>query len=354
VADRSTCTAGKLKQLRCLLRGKRTLLVVLQDNPDPDAIAAGVALRQLVNFLLRARRGQARAVVKCSIAHGGIVGRAENQALARYLTANLRRLHEINPAAFDLVALVDTQPGTGNNSLSEGARVDIVIDHHPVVSATQHVPFTDIRKNYGATSTILFQYLREAGVPIHPPLATGLLYGIRSDTQDLGRQATRADIEAHAFLYARANSRMLGYITHSGLPEDYFQLLHRSLLNARRYGTGIITSLGNVGNSDMIGEVADLLLRDDKAHWSLAYGVWRGILFLSLRTDGRQGNADKVVRRIVAGLGTGGGHDMMAGGQIPLPRSNTAARRLENLARRRFLRATGQVHHRGRPLVHTS
>ena len=99
-------TKTKLEQLKAVLENHKTMLIVMQDNPDPDSIAAAVALRKLANVL---------AEVQCSIAHGGSVGRGENRALVKYLGLNLRPIEQIDPAAFELFALVDTQPGTGNN-----------------------------------------------------------------------------------------------------------------------------------------------------------------------------------------------------------------------------------------------
>ncbi|MHC5213394.1 MAG: DHH family phosphoesterase, partial [Planctomycetota bacterium] len=100
-------TQTKLKQLMMVLENHKTMLIVMQDNPDPDAIASAVALRRLANTL---------ANIQCSIAHGGTVGRAENRAMVKYLNLNLRPLDQIDMTQFELFAMVDTQPGTGNNS----------------------------------------------------------------------------------------------------------------------------------------------------------------------------------------------------------------------------------------------
>ena len=194
-------TGSKLQRLTELFAGKTYLLIAMQDTPDPDSLAAAVALRRLANSL---------ANLQCSIVCGGTVGRGENRALVKYLGLNLRCYAEIDYSKYDLVAMVDTQPGTGNNSLPEGVLPDIVIDHHPIRRQTRTVPFTDVRSGYGATSTILVEYLIEAGITPDTPLATALLYGIRSDTQDLGRESSRSDVEAIEFLYPFANKRMLG------------------------------------------------------------------------------------------------------------------------------------------------
>jgi len=134
-------TGPKLQNLTELFAGKAYLLIIIQDNPDPDGLASAVALRKLANGL---------ANLQCSIACGGTVGRGENRALVKYLGLNLRAIGEIDFSKFDLVATVDTQPGTGNNSLPKDAQPHIVIDHHPIARVTRAVPFTDIRSGHYA------------------------------------------------------------------------------------------------------------------------------------------------------------------------------------------------------------
>jgi nanoRNase/pAp phosphatase (c-di-AMP/oligoRNAs hydrolase) len=326
-------TGSKIQRLTELLVGKAYLLIAMQDNPDPDSLAAAVALRRLANNL---------GSLQCSIVCGGTVGRGENRALVRYLGLNLRGYDQIDYAKYDLVAMVDTQPGTGNNSLPESVLPNIVIDHHPIRHATRAVPFTDIRSSYGATSTILVEYLIEAGVTPETPLATALLYGIRSDTQDFGRESSRADIEAIEFLYPFANNRMIGEIQRGKVPRVYYQMLANALRNARVQGRAIITELGDVDNPDMIAEVADLLLREDETTWTMCTGYWNDKLLISIRTSEESNLAGKVMRHVVARKGTGGGHQTYAGGQIPLIKGTKSEReRIERDIEERFLDAIG-------------
>ena len=234
---------SKIEQLNAILNGHKTMLIVMQDNPDPDSIAAAVALRKLANTL---------ADVQCSIAHCGTVGRGENRALVKYLGLNLRDLAQIDLTGFDLVAMVDTQPGTGNNSLPDPVEPDIVIDHHPCRKTTRRCRFTDIRSSYGATVTILYEYFKAAGIKIDTPLATAMLYAIRSDTQDLGRDAARADTQALTELFMTANKRMLSEIQRGKVQRGYFQMLSDALKQAKVYGNAIVTNLGCIDNPDMI------------------------------------------------------------------------------------------------------
>jgi nanoRNase/pAp phosphatase (c-di-AMP/oligoRNAs hydrolase) len=336
-------TSSRVEKLIQLFKGKEYLLIVMQDNPDPDSIASAVGLRRFANIT---------SGVQCSIAHGGTVGRGENRALVNYLGLNLHQLSDIDFKKFDLIAMVDTQPGTGNNSLPEAHPPDIVIDHHPCRQATRSAPLIDIRSGYGATSTILSEYLHQAQMTPETPLATALLYGIRSDTQDLGRDTIQADIEAIEWLYPLANKRMLSQIQRGSVPKEYFQVLAEALKNARIYGNAIVTSLGPINNPDMIGEVADWLLREDKTTWTMCMGLFEGKILISLRTTEEDNKAELVAKRLVARKGTGGGHQTYAGGQIPLKQNTqTEFTRITRQLRQKFVHLIGAGEHQPVKLI---
>jgi len=335
--------AEKTRNLLAMLQDVNTVLIVLQDNPDPDAIASAAALRCLANLT---------ADAQCSIASGGTVGRAENRAMVDYLDLNLREMAGIDFTRFDLVAMVDTQPGTGNNSLPVDVLPDIVIDHHPVNRLTRSCPFTDIRSKYGATSTMMYEHLCAAEIGINVQLATALLYGIRSDTQNLGRETLQADIDAFLALYPTANKRVLSRIERGQVPTVYFRMLNNALDNSRIYDKCIVTSLGEIDNPDMIGEMADLFLRHEDCSWTMCYGFRDGHVFLSLRTSDPEANAGKAARRIVGRKGAGGGHGAMAAGRIPLKGDTASERsRVSRTIVKRFLRAIGTPDAAGKKLV---
>lgn len=325
----------KLARLTALWRRHKTMLIVMQDHPDPDALASAAGLRVLANAV---------AGLQCTLAHGGVVGRAENRALAKYLNLNLHALDDIDAGRFDVVALVDTQPGAGNNSLSRDVVPDIVIDHHPRRGRTRACPFTDIRSRYGATSTVVYEYLVHAGVEPDVDLATALVYGIRSDTQDLGREAVQADIDAFLALYPKANKRMLGRIERERVPDAYFRLLARALAGAEVCGNAVVAGLGVTDNPDMIAEVADLFLRREDTAWVLCYGFYDGKALFSIRTSDPEEDAGSIARRLAGRKGSGGGHGAYAAGRVPLSGEGEKAER----------RAGKGIAARFRRLVHVS
>jgi nanoRNase/pAp phosphatase (c-di-AMP/oligoRNAs hydrolase) len=335
----------RLGKLSSVLDGAKSMLIVMQNSPDPDAIAAAAALREIANEL----HG-----ISCSVGHSGTVGRAENQALLRYLGLNTRALEDLEIERYDRLGMVDAQPGAGNVNFDPSIRLDVVIDHHPIRRETRSARFTDIRSRYGATSTILHEYLREAGIEIPTRLATALVYGIRSDTQDLGRESTRADIESFLDLYPHANAKVLGRIVSAPLPRSYFSKLRVAISSATIYGDRIVSYLGKLDSQEMVAEAADLLLRVEEMRWSMCLGVIDGWLHLSIRSlDRDPPHAGNVARNLGGRRGFGGGHHSLAAAQIPLPVEMTGSRKIKRLVNgltKRFLKATGGTDSTPEPL----
>ena len=299
----------RLDALLAAVAGAEQVLILPHNDPDPDAIAAALALRHLL-----AELGQ----IDSRIAYQGIVGRAENKALVRYLGRPLRRLTAGELHQARAVALVDTQPGTGNNPLPPERPPAIVFDHHPRREATARATFVDLRTEVGSTSTILVEYLRAAGVDLPQPLATALFYGIKSDTLGLVRSASPADVDAYFFLQPLIDVEALGQIESAQVAQEYFRRLDAALHAARVYGQVVISYAGPMPRPDLAAELADLLLRLQGVQWAICSGAYEDLLILAVRCRHPRGGAGRLVQAIVGRGGTAGGHDVMAGGQIPL------------------------------------
>jgi nanoRNase/pAp phosphatase (c-di-AMP/oligoRNAs hydrolase) len=317
------------------------VVILPHDNPDPDALASAATLRYLLRELAR------RDAV---IAQGGIVGRAENRAMITYLNIDLVSVADIEFGSETLVALVDTQPGRANNSLPEGVVSTAVIDHHPAYADFPGVPFVDLRSNYGATSTILSEYLRESRLAVDPKVATALFYGINAETQDLGREATPADVAASQFLYPYANKRRLSKIENARVPKEYFRGFRDAIEEAQIYGRIVISVLHEVQYPDMVAEVADFLLRLDQVEWAVAMGYYNKHLYVSLRTSLRDINAGETLRKAL-GSKSAGGHDMIAGGRVRVEEGGIAIEKIAVKIKERLLKALGEKGATAKPLV---
>lgn len=299
-----------LDELRSVLDGQSRLLIIPHNDPDPDAIASAVGLR----FVVAEMYG-----IKARIGYCGIIGRAENKALVRYLDHPLQILDLHGMRQGNAIALVDTQPGAGNNPLPEDIPATIVIDHHPWQenSATAH--YVDLRSEIGATATILTDYLRTAALDIPSSLATALFYGIKTDTMGLGRGASPSDVEAYFYLQPKIDVEALVQIENAQVPGNYFKRLTEAIQAAHLYDDDLIIShIGLMSYPDLGAEIADLLFRLQGVRWVICIGVHLNDLILSVRSRSRRIGAGDLMQFIIGDLGSAGGHGTMAGGQIRL------------------------------------
>jgi nanoRNase/pAp phosphatase (c-di-AMP/oligoRNAs hydrolase) len=289
------------------LRGKGRTIIIIHDNPDPDCLASAMALRHLLAMKL------SRDAV---IAFSGMIGRSENIAMAKELEITLIPLEMVELNEFSAVCMLDTQPGTGNNSLPSNRRVDIVIDHHPIREASKKCRWLDIREDYGVTATILYEYLLAQNIHIGTKLATALFYAIKSETQDLGREANQPDRDAYLRLFPLANKQLLYKITNPKLPVEHFRTIHSGVENATIYGKLLIVNLQAICFPEVVSEIADYLIRLEGIETVLSMGHYNDAVILSIRTTDTLLNAGEIIKRLVAGKGTAGGHGLMAGGKL--------------------------------------
>lgn len=293
---------------RAAAQGNRALLLP-HDNPDPDSLAAALGLSRLL----------AREGIECTIGMAGIIGRAENRAMVRELKFDLNPIENLDLDSFGLIALLDTQPGTGNNSLPVSRLPDIVIDHHPLRALSQQVPWCDIRPEFGGSCTIVWAYLKEAGIEWTPELATAFLYGIKTETRDLGRECGPHERQAYLELNALADHAKLYSITNPKLSREHFVALDRACRMAICWGELVAVNLGSVRYPDLVAEIAELMLAYEKARYCVCIGEHEGQVFLSIRSEDDSAHAGELIRRVVGSKGAAGGHGMSAGGRLHHP-----------------------------------
>lgn len=291
------------------IRGGTRFLVQTHNNPDPDSIACAMAIRHLVRKFANA---------ETTIVFGGVVGRSENRAMVRQLEIPLVPASLIDYDSYDFVAVCDTQPGTNFTSLPDGLVPDVVIDHHAMRPETKKSKVAIVEPSYGATSTIVGEMLLAGGIELPVDLATALYYAVRAETQDLARDTTDIDVRVYRELEKAMDRRMLSKIEGGRVPREYFGEMASCIERATLYHDVVVTDLGSIRVPDIVSEMADFLLRLEGARWTCVLGEYRSTLYVSLRTSDPDANAGVVMRAVISGMGSGGGHPSMAGGQIPL------------------------------------
>jgi nanoRNase/pAp phosphatase (c-di-AMP/oligoRNAs hydrolase) len=287
------------------------VLILTHDNPDPDALASGLAL----SYLFQQAWG-----ISSQLAYSGLVTRAENQAMLHLLTPEWQHFETLGEQEkYTSIALVDTQPGAGNNSLPLEIVPQIVIDHHhPLRSALEKVRYVDIQTQAGSTVSLVYSYLEAAGITPDARLATAVFYGIQTDTRGLTRGSSPLDQEIYFKLLPQIDRELLVQIEQAGLPREYFRAFVRGLQSARVYRRTVVSYLGAMHRPDFVAELADELIRLENTQAVLCMGYHGGTLYLSLRTALPDRDAGSLIQSVILGLGRAGGHGAMAGGQVPL------------------------------------
>ena len=310
VAERVLACAGKpqLPQLWTVLRGLDHLAVVAHNNPDPDALASGVALARLAG----------EADCEAEVCYYGDISHHENRAFVNALELDLRNLDaDADLAAFDGLALVDhARPGI-NDQLPEDTPVDIIIDHHPPRGPVE-ARFVDLRSEFGATCTMLVEHLERYGKEIDSDVATALLFGIHVDTDGFTRSVTTQDFDATATLVEAADLETLEQMRSPSVDRGTFDVLALAIDERRVEGDVALSFVGTVGNRDVLPQAADRLLNVDGITTTAVYGLVDETVHVSARSRSGELDLGEVVREAFGEMGAAGGHTDMAGAQIHL------------------------------------
>lgn len=330
-----------LEAFGAIIKQGTRAIILTHDYPDPDCLASAWGLQ----YLLVEKFG-----ISAVICFGGFIARAENRAMVELLRIETVATTDLNREQFDLWLMVDTQPGTGNSSFDPERPLDVIIDHHPLFKEGPAAYYADIRSDVGATSTIITDYLVAYNMDITPNLATGLFLGVKTDTRGLGRSASELDHQYYLHLFELADHQLLARIENPELKPGYFRTLVQAPARAKVYGPVVVSHLPDVDVPESVAEMTDLLVRLTDVNLALCTGVFRGMMSLSvrIRRPDASGDAGELARKLVAGLGTAGGHELMSGGQIDLTGRNPDE--VADLIRKRLLEQMGLEKEEGRPI----
>jgi nanoRNase/pAp phosphatase (c-di-AMP/oligoRNAs hydrolase) len=299
-------TRARVQQYQRYFADADRVLILLHNEPDPDALAAGLALRNVL------RRTRTTAIIG---AMQGIT-RPENLRMADLLDIQIETVKAEEFATFDRIATVDVQPHYFGGLLP---KADLVVDHHPEQAGYTAV-FKDIRADYGSTCTILTEHLRAVDVNISERAATAMLYAIKSDTLFFARQTNRVDLEAFSFLYPLADPALIRKMEGSEITIERLEHVTRAL-SASRFNNRVLSAfLGETTREDFIPYTADFLLQVEDVKWTIVSGIVGGQLIVSVRNLGYSRNAGEFVKATFGDIGSAGGHRAMAKAVVPIER----------------------------------
>lgn len=313
VADRIVDRAGddgfRLRKLRAVLDDiDGRLAVVAHENPDPDAIASAIGLERIAT----------QFGVDAEACYYGEISHQENRALVNLFEFDLLNLSDDAEAStFDAFALVDhSRPGV-NDGLPEDTPIDIVIDHHPP-RAPVRARFVDLRSDVGSTCTLIADYLDQFGIELTEAVASGLLYGIRTDTREFSRGVSVDDFEAAARLVEAVDSDRLRQVESPSVTNETIEALGKAISNRMIRNDVLTTCVGPISDRDTLAQAADRLLGMESISTTLVFGYTDENVYVSARARGTDRDLGEILRDAFDQIGSAGGHATMAGAQIPV------------------------------------
>ena len=297
-------TRSLVQQYQRHFEGADRILILLHNDPDPDALASGLAIRNLLH------RTKATAIIGAF--HG--VTRPENQRMTNLLDIQVESITPESLARFDRIATIDVQPHYFGGLLN---RVDLVIDHHPERSGSKAL-FKDIRSDLGSTATILTEHLRSVNSNVSERIATALLYAIKSDTLFLSRQTNRSDLEAFTFLYPLADPQLVRKMEGAGITSERLQYVTKASQKGQIRDQVFAACLGPIPREDIIPYVADFLMQVEGIKWTVIAGQLNDKIVISVRNVGYTRHAGTFVNKWFKDVGSAGGHRAMAKAIVPI------------------------------------
>jgi len=297
-------TRARVQQYQRYFSDADRVLILLHHDPDPDAMASGLAVRNLL------RRTKATAIIA---AIQGVT-RPENLRMANLLDIHVETITPADLKTFDRIALVDVQPHYFSGLVD---RVDLVIDHHPETTGWTAM-FKDIRPDYGSTCTILTEHLRAVDVNISERTATAMLYAIKSDTLFFNRQANRVDLEAFSYLYPLADAALIRKMEGAEITLERLEYVVRATQRGKMREQVFCAFLGESPREDFVPYVADFFLQLEDVKWTIISGVVNESLVVAVRNLGYSRNAGEFVRKCFGEIGNAGGHRAMAKAVMPM------------------------------------
>lgn len=306
---------------RRVLAREDEITILLHPNPDPDAMAAAMG----VGFLAES------VDTEYTLQFPGEIRHQQNRAFRTILALELDVIGTAADIASDAVVLVDHNQARGFQN-AEGIEPLAVIDHHP--GDGTGTAFTDNRPAYGSCATMVTEYLQETGfeprdpdrseetAPWHIPtdVATGLTYGILSDTAHLTKGCTEAEFAAAAFLYRGVDQDLLDRIANPQVDAEVLEVKATAINERDVEGPYAVSHIGDVSNVDSIPQAADELLKLEGVTAVVVSGIKDGVMHLSGRSRDDRVHMGKALERAVDGIpqSGAGGHARMGGGQVTL------------------------------------
>jgi len=274
-------------------------------NADPDALACAFAVKRMLRYRVKG----------VTIAFPNEIRRLSNLAMIDLLRIPTERLQGAKLEEYSKKVMLDSQPT--HLPIFESIQFDAVIDHHPITSGWQ-AKYVDIRPEYGATASMLVEYLRAAAMKPSVALATALFYAIKVDTHNFEKRSIPADAISFRYLYDIANQNLVRKIELSELRRSELNYFRTAFSEMKISKSRLYSHVGRVRSPDVLVIIADFFNRVHEITWVIVSGIYNDKLVVIFRCDGYKKNAGKLASETFSKMGSAGGHPEAARAEVPL------------------------------------
>lgn len=282
----------------------KNIVVQCHDNPDADAIASGFGIYTYL-------KGQGKNV---RLIYGGkyVIQKSNLVLMVSGLQVPIEYVEKLEEP--DLLITVDCQYGEGNVTHFDAKEV-AVIDHHQV---SGNLPDrNEVRSNLGACATVVRELLKAEGVDINQDqrLATALYYGLMTDTNNFTEISHPLDKDLRDD--AAFDRSMVTRFKNANLSLEELEIAGMALIGYyynETYRYALVEA--RPCDPNILGIISDLMLEVDAVDCCMVYSVLPFGIKLSVRSCMKEVQASELVKFIVEGIGSGGGHLEKAGGFI--------------------------------------
>lgn len=314
-----------IEELATHIDPQRDLLIQAHDFPDHDAVACAYALGILV-----AQRG-----IKNRLCYGGTIQSNSLDQTIKLLEIPISAIDDIEIAEATQLILVDGFAGSRNVTELPVELIGVIDHHEP--PEEPNTPYFDIRPEYGSCSTIINEYYQAVNAEMPRNVSTMLLMGIMMDTAFMTRGVASVDLEAFSSLFFRGDWETGSRLLKSSLSLNDLSVFREAINSCVVADDFCFVPIQKECTPEVMALVADFFLSLREIHFVVVLEPDREVYRLSVRSEDNARPADVVIRRALAGIGSGGGHVHMGGGSIPVDLFPG-----EQGLRNRFLRAMGR------------
>ncbi len=277
--------------------------------PDHDAVASAYALRSFFRAM----------GITARLTYDGDIQRESLKRFISDLDIDIHPNADYDMTENDKIVIVDGCKYNKNVTDLIGDEV-AVIDHHQV-TRPDNVPFSDIRSDYGACSTIIGTYFREYQIPLDETTATAIMVGISMDTHLLTRGVHMKDLEVYFECYGIADISYVNSVLRNYIRIPDLQYFKYCIDHIDYYDRAAVCYFENGCGQNLLGVISDFILALEEIDFVVLCARNGDRVNFSVRSEVDCWDASKAIRYVLRDIGFGGGHREMAGGVIKEARS---------------------------------